>query len=103
MKTFMEEVGEYCSYPEEPLYISARKVNIDTDKIKQMDSFSYEAGRWSIPKEEVYKIDDRYVSIGWSNPATEMQSGQPTDMTINEVEPVEVTKVEYKLKNKDGE
>jgi len=57
--------------------------------------------RWSLLKETVIKIGDRYIGISWDDPATECQDGQETNINFYEVKPVEKTIIEYK-EVKDG-
>lgn len=53
--------------------------------------------RWSVYKSQVHKQKStgKFFEVNWDEGATEMQDGQSTNWTIAEVEPVEVTSIQY--------
>ncbi|MEI2280733.1 hypothetical protein [Paenibacillus polysaccharolyticus] len=65
-----------------------------------VESTFEDGGRWTNYKTDVYRVtqDDgqvAYFQIGREVPATEMQEGGDFSVTIDEVVPKEVVKVEY--------
>lgn len=57
-------------------------------------------GRWHYLKEEIFKINNRYIKVSYSKPSTEQQLFL-FDMEICEVEPKEKTITVYEPKRED--
>lgn len=71
------------------------KMGYNSREVVLVDENTFEPTRWSIPTIQIYKVNDYHIAVSWRHPATEMQSGQPTDMEIYEVKPKKVTKTEW--------
>ena len=75
-------------------------INSDHEEYETVESPSvYDTDRWSISLECIVKklSDETFWSITWAKGATEYQKVEP-DFCMTEVEPVEVTKIQYKVK-----
>ena len=75
------------------------------DRIPQKYDWTYikdgeivgDGGRWTVEKRSIIKIEDKYyIAVDWNAPSTEMQEGQHTNCSINEVIPTERTEIYYK-------
>lgn len=68
--------------------------------VTNVESTMEDGGRWTNYKTDVYRVtqDDgklAYFQVGREVPATEMQEGGDFSVTIDEVVPKEVVRVEY--------
>lgn len=96
LKELRNEINDYSNgygIIEDSDYIYNNKI-----KTEEVYSEVLDQNRWSVVKEVVFKIADKYyISVVWNDPATEMQDGQNTDCEIYEVEPFEETVVKYRV------
>lgn len=65
-------------------------------EFEEIKTINYDANRWSIPVEIIFKIGDFYIKGGYNKPATESQEGQDTDVYYVQVKPVEEIVINYK-------
>jgi len=85
----------YGNYPSELLNDS----KFDKIKFVSVDESEESGGRWTVYRTEVFKAIDTdnkdsligYIKASWDHPATEMQEGQDTFLSFENVKPVEKT------------
>lgn len=72
---------------------------LEHDEWTLIEDEIWDTTRWSIINRAIVKYEDQFFAITYESPATEYQEGGDfDDYQLNEVEPVEVTKIEYKIK-----
>lgn len=68
----------------------------EVENLEEVDNEFVGDGRWENFYVAVFKRDDEYVALHYSEPATEMQEGQDQSVAeFYEVRPVEVTVTKY--------
>lgn len=87
-------VDDYTYHPESVIYNIVEDITGE-NICKQIETITYQAGRWSIPVDIIFQVGDYYICGAYSKPATEMQEGQPTDIKFYQVYAKEVTTIEW--------
>lgn len=93
LKALREEVeleSEGTNLIDTSPYISKHNINVSLIEEAVLDQ-----RRWSNLKEAIYGVGNRYIRVCWDDPATEMQAGQYTNCTIEEVKPKKIIKIIY--------
>lgn len=68
-------------------------------KFEHIDTEIGDTSRWSVSKTAIWLVEDdlekAYLAASWEAPATEIQEGQCTMLSLYEVKPKEVIKTIY--------